>query len=96
MFNLFRSLLLTLLLSFTLPILLLVTLLTGLGVLGYLPVVDTIGQLAQSQLIQFLVIFGDGAMWPGLLIIAATCSLVAGFFDLFNFWLYGLSSNAKS
>ncbi|MFN9176204.1 MAG: hypothetical protein ACK58N_17310 [Synechocystis sp.] len=96
MFNLFRSLLLTLLLSFTLPIILLVALLTGLGILGYLPWVDTIGQFGQSQLIQFLMIFGDGAMWPGLLIIAATCSLVAGFFDLFNFWLYGFPDNAKS
>ncbi|MEY2984768.1 MAG: hypothetical protein RLZZ568_1385 [Cyanobacteriota bacterium] len=86
--NLLRSLLLTLFLSFTLPILLLVAVLTGLGILGYLPVVDTVSQFALSQLIQFLVIFGDGAMWPGLLIIAATCSLVAGFFDLFNFWLY--------
>jgi hypothetical protein len=93
--NLFRSLLLTLFLSFTVPLLLLVTLLTGLGILGYLPVVDTISQFAQSQLIQFLVIFGDGAMWPGLLIIAATCSLVAGFFDLFNFWLYGFPDKAE-
>jgi hypothetical protein len=95
MINLFRSLLLTLLLSFALPFLLIVALLTGLGILGYLPVVNTLGQLAQAQLIQFLVIFGDGAMWPGLVIIAATCSLVAGFFDLFNFWLYGFPGNAK-
>ncbi len=86
--NLMRSLTLTLILSFVFPLAIVGSLFLGLSVLGYLPWLAILGQLGQSQLISVLVIFGNGAILPGLVVIASTCSLVAGFFDLFNFWFY--------
>jgi hypothetical protein len=47
-----------------------------------------LGEMGINQLLQFLTVFGAGSPLPGLLIIGATCSLVGGVFDLFNFCLY--------
>ncbi len=88
MSNLFRSLLLTALLSFLTPLLLLgVGLVSLLGV-SYIPGVAELGQLGTAQLLTFLSIFGDGYPIQGMLTIGITCSTVAGLFDVFNFYLY--------
>ena len=85
---LFRSLTLTWIFSFFFPLLIVGILFSGLLLIGALPWVALLGQIGQTQLINFLVIFGGGSILPGLLTIAATCSFVAVAFDLFNFWLY--------
>ncbi|MEB3175654.1 MAG: hypothetical protein VKN60_10805 [Cyanobacteriota bacterium] len=88
MSNLLRSLVLTTFFSFTAPILLLCALLWGLWLLSWVPWLTSLGEMGVSQLLQILTVFGAGSPWPGLLVIGATCSLVGGFFDLFNFCLY--------
>jgi hypothetical protein len=86
--NLVRSLTLTLFFSFALPIVVVSSLLTGLWLLSWIPWLTTLGQAGTLLLLQFLIIFGDGSALPGLLIIGATCSVVGGVFEVFNFYLY--------
>lgn len=88
MSNLFRSLALTTLFSFMLPIFLVGGLLLGLWFLSFLPLIAIVGQVGEGQLVEFLTIFGNGYPITGLLIIGVTCSFVGGVFDLFNFYLY--------
>ncbi len=78
----------TALFSFALPVVLVSSLLTGLWLISFMPLISFFGQCGTSLLLQFLIVFGDGSAIPGLLIIGATCSLVGGVFDLFNFYLY--------
>ncbi|MGL5034612.1 MAG: hypothetical protein ACRC6M_12520 [Microcystaceae cyanobacterium] len=95
MSKLMRSLVLSAILSFATPVLMVSTLLSSLWLISCLPWVSAIGQVGSSQLVQFLTVFGDGSPLPGLLIIGATCALVGGVFDLFNFCLYQ-NSNVQS
>lgn len=88
MFNLVRSLGLTLMLSFTAPIVLLGGLFAALQALAYFPWLAVWGRWGAGQLTEFLVVFGNGSPWPGLLVIAGACSVVAACFDLFNFCFY--------
>ena len=88
MSNLLRSLALTTLFSFTTPIVFLGVLLLMLWVLSLLPLIAFVGQFGENQLVEFLTIFGNGCPLTGLFIIGATCGLVGGVFNLFNFCLY--------
>jgi hypothetical protein len=88
MSNLLRSLALTTLFSFSTPILFMGGLLLSLWLLSFLPLIDFIGQFGENQVVQFLTIFGNGYPLTGLFIIGATCGLVGGVFNLFNFYLY--------
>ncbi|MFM7440779.1 MAG: hypothetical protein ACKO2V_19635 [Snowella sp.] len=88
MSNLLRSLALTTLFSFTTPIVFLGGLLLTLWVLSWLPLIAFVGQFGENQVVQFLTIFGNGYPLMGLFIIGATCGLVGGVFNLFNFCLY--------
>jgi hypothetical protein len=86
--NLFRSLLLTAFLSFTTPIIFVGGLLACLSVMGYLPTLGSFSHTAISQTLDFLAAFGSGYPVQGTLVIGLTCSVVGGFFDLFNFCFY--------
>ena len=88
MANLLRSLALTTLFSFTTPIVFLGGLLLTLWVLSLLPLIAFVGRFGENQVVQFLTIFGSGYPLTGLFIIGATCGLVGGIFNLFNFCLY--------
>ena len=88
MSNLLRSLALTTLFSFTTPIIFMGSLLLSLWLLSFFPLIDFIGQFGENQVVQFLTIFGNGYPLTGLFIIGATCGLVGGVFNLFNFYLY--------
>ena len=88
MSNLLRSLALTTLFSFSTPILFMGGLLLSLWLLSFLPLIDFIGQFGENQVVQFLTIFGNGCPLTGLFIIGATCGLVGGVFNIFNFYLY--------
>jgi hypothetical protein len=86
--NLFRSLLLTVLLSFFTPLLLLSGVLVTLLGISYVPGISMIGQIGESQILSFLSIFGSGYPVQGMLTIGLTCSTVGGLFDVYNFYLY--------
>ena len=81
--NFIRSLLLTSLLSFVAPIVLVTVLLGGFSVISYVPGLVTIGNVGATQLLTFLVIFGKGCPLEGVMVIGLTCSLVGALFDTY-------------
>jgi hypothetical protein len=83
-----RSLLLTSLLSFAAPTFLLGSAIASLTVIGYVPFLGSIGQFGVDQLWQFLMTFGSGNAFHGILVIGCTCSLVGALFDACTFYRY--------
>ncbi|MGB3534987.1 MAG: hypothetical protein WBA13_15925 [Microcoleaceae cyanobacterium] len=79
----FRSLLLTMVLSFVTPILLLVGGLISFILIGHLPQLAALGQVCSHQLLLFLAVFGRGNPFEGCLIIGITCSFVGALFDTY-------------
>ncbi len=88
MSNLFRSLLLSVLLSFVAPVLFLGAVLGSLLTLSYIPGIALLGQMGQELMLSFLSTFGEGYPLQGALTIGVTCGMVGGLFDVFNFCLY--------
>ncbi|MCU0533219.1 MAG: hypothetical protein MUD14_04895 [Hydrococcus sp. Prado102] len=88
MSNLLRSLLLTTLLSFTMPILLVSGTLAVSLALSYVPGLTSLGQIGASQILGFLTIFGSGYPIQGMLIVGLSWGMVGGLFELYNFYLY--------
>ncbi len=88
MSNLFRSLFLSVLLSFISPVLIVGSILGALLAVSYVPGVALLGQIGQDQILCFLSVFGEGYPIQGLLTIGITCGMVGGLFDVFNFYLY--------
>lgn len=83
-----RSLFLTTLLSFMAPNLFLGLLFLCVYLLSYLPGLEGFTQLTGDRLLQFLIVFGSGNPWQGVLAIALTCGLVGGLFDIYAFYQY--------
>lgn len=86
--NFFRSLLLTSILSFAAPILLVGGTLAGLSLISYIPGLAIIGQSGAESIWKFLVIFGTGCPIQGMLTIGMTCGLVGAMFDTYAFYRY--------
>ena len=86
--NLLRSLVLTALLSFVAPIVLVTVSVVALSGIGYIPGLETIGQTGTTQLLTFLAVFGNGCPVQGILVIGLTCSLVGSLFDTYAFYRY--------
>lgn len=83
--NYLRSLLLTMLISFIVPVSILVIGLAGLSMSSHFPGVAPIAHTTFQQILTFLKIFGSGSAIGGLFIIGITCSLVGGIFDTYIF-----------
>ncbi|HEY9750086.1 MAG TPA: hypothetical protein V6C63_15480 [Allocoleopsis sp.] len=83
-----RSLLLTSILSFTAPLILVGTLLVSFSLFSYLPLLESLGETGVQQILQFLATFGSGHPFQGLVTIGFACGLVGGLFDTFNFYRY--------
>jgi len=81
--NFFRSLLLTILLCFVVPTLLVTFLLASVSLIGYVPGLETIGQTAATLVLRFLAVFGNGRPVQGVIVIGFTCSLVGALFDTY-------------
>lgn len=88
MSNLMRSLLLTTLLSFTTPIILVGVLLTIVSGIGYLPGLTDLSQIFASQILEILAVFGSGCPIQGILVIGSAWGMVGCLFELYNFYLY--------
>ncbi len=84
--NYVRSLLLTMLISFTVPVAILGIGLAGLSITSHFPGVALIAQITLQQMLIFLKIFGSGRAMDGLCIIGITCSLVGGLFDTYTYY----------
>jgi hypothetical protein len=83
-----RSLLLTILVSCMAPSLLLGCLFVCIYLLSYLPGLEGFTQFSCDRLLQFLIVFGTGDPWQGVLAIALTCGLVGALFDAYAFYQY--------
>jgi hypothetical protein len=86
--NLFRSLLLTTFLSFTMPILLVGGILMVALAVSYIPGLTGFGQIGANQILGFLTIFGSGYPIQGMLIVGLSWGMVGCLFELYNFYLY--------
>lgn len=84
--NFLRSLLLTIVLAFSVPILLLGGLLVGVCAIGYLPVIGAIGHAGTGGMLQFLAAFGNGCPLEGAIVISMACSFVGALFDTYAFY----------
>ncbi|NDJ17165.1 hypothetical protein [Myxacorys almedinensis] len=81
-----RSLLLTLIVSFLAPVLLVggaLALLLGLGVC---PLWSGTSQTLSTLVLSFLATFGNGNAWEGIVVIGGTCALVGALFDTYTFY----------
>lgn len=84
--NYVRSLLLTMLISFVVPVAILGMMLAGLSMSSHFPGVAAIAHITLQQMLIFLKIFGSGRAIDGLGTIGITCSLVGGLFDTYTYY----------
>jgi len=86
--NLLSSFMVTVVISFALPVMLVCTLLAiALGI-SYFPGLESLGEASFNQLLAFLSIFGNGAVWRGVVVIGLTLALVAGWFDIYTLYRF--------
>ncbi|MBE9187345.1 hypothetical protein IQ270_22490 [Microcoleus sp. LEGE 07076] len=81
--NFLRSVLLTGLLSFVAPLLLIGAGLTGCSLIGLVPALQGIGHSGEHLILQFLATFGSGCPLQGFLVIGLTFGLVGALFDTY-------------
>lgn len=86
--SLIRSLLLSTLVSFAIPVILVGGILGSLYTVSYIPGLSLMSQTGTSQIGKFLSVFGSGCPVQGMLTIGCTFAVVGSLFDLFNFSLY--------
>ncbi len=92
-FSLIISLLLTFVVSFTIPVVLCGLILGILAMVGYLPELALFGQMCYTQVLSFLTIFGNGSISNGIFTIALTCGIAGFLFEAFNFYRYQILIN---
>ncbi len=81
-----RSLLLTMLISFIVPVTMLGISIIGLSLSSHVPMGAAIAQETRHYLLAFLNIFGSGSALHGTVVIGTTCSIVGGLLDVYNFY----------
>jgi hypothetical protein len=81
--NFLRSILLTGLLSFIAPLLLIGAGLTGFSLIGLVPSLQGLGHSGEELILQFLATFGSGCPLQGFLVIGITFGLVGALFDTY-------------
>lgn len=81
--NFIRSLLLTGLLSFIAPLLLIIAGLTSFSLIGLVPSLQGLGHSGEELILQFLATFGSGCPLQGFLVIGMTFGLVGALFDTY-------------
>jgi hypothetical protein len=92
MFNLIsrlmRSLLLTTAFTFSVPLVLIGSILGFLVLIRELPGCCWLAETGATQILEFLSVFGSGYPMQGILWISLTFAFVGCLFDLFNFYRY--------
>ncbi len=81
--NFLRSLLLTSLLSFIAPLLLIGAGLTSCSLIRFVPALQGVGRSGEDQILQFLATFGSGCPFQGFLVIGLAFGLVGALFDTY-------------
>jgi hypothetical protein len=88
LFNFLRSLILTIIFSFTVPLIFVGALLASFMLLQHIPGLQNAATALASLMLQFLATFGSGTPIRGLITIALTCSFVAVLFDTYVHYRY--------
>lgn len=78
-----RSVLLTSLLSFVAPLLLIVVGLISFLLIGLVPPLQGVGRSGEELILHFLATFGSGCPLQGFLVIGLTFGLVGALFDTY-------------
>jgi len=86
--NILRSLVLTVLFAFAVPLIMVSAILCFFWGVSYIPGIAILGQVGINGILGFLSVFGSGYPLLGMLIISGTCSMVGGLFDVFNFYFF--------
>jgi len=81
-----RSLLLTTVLSFVAPLVLISGIMVSIFLSGYLPGMAGISQAGATIVRNFLATFGSGCPMEGLVTIGLACSFVGALFDTYAFY----------
>ncbi|GAB4459339.1 MAG: hypothetical protein OHK0037_04560 [Elainellaceae cyanobacterium] len=84
--NLMRSLLITGIFSFLVPVVLVGFFLVPLRLLQEIPSLEVMSQAGIAPVIEFLRVFGSGNPLHGMLVIASVCSLVGILFDSYTLY----------
>ncbi|MBD2165801.1 hypothetical protein H6G04_15495 [Calothrix membranacea FACHB-236] len=84
--NFLRSLILTIVFSFSLPMLLVGGFLLVVSLLAHIPGLQGINEAIAQQIIHFLATFGSGTPLRGLFVISLTCSFVGALFDVYAYY----------
>ena len=86
--NFFRSLVLTTIFSFFVPVFLVGGMLLVLSLLSYIPGLQGMINDVSMQILHFLATFGTGSSLNGLLTIGLTCGFVGALFDIYVYYRY--------
>lgn len=86
--NLLSSFVVTVVISFALPVMLVLGLLTTALGISYFPGLESVGEVTLNQLLAFLSIFGAGSVGRGVIVIGLTLALVAGWFDIYTLYRF--------
>lgn len=86
--NFLVSLLLTTIISFTAPALVIGLIFSILLILGYIPGLALVGHCGTLHVLDFLAVFGSGNAFEGVMILGFAFAVVGFFFDIFNFYFY--------
>ncbi|BAY08055.1 hypothetical protein [Calothrix sp. NIES-2098] len=84
--NFLRSLVLTIIFSFVVPMFLVGGFLLILSLSGHIPGFQGITEAIATQIIHFLATFGSGTPLRGLVVISLTCSFVGALFDVYAYY----------
>ncbi|MUG98067.1 hypothetical protein F7734_39455 [Scytonema sp. UIC 10036] len=84
--NFLRSLLLSVIFSFTAPMLLIGGFLLSVSLLAYIPGLQTITDAIATPILEFLSIFGSGTPLGGLFVICSTFSVVGALFEVYAYY----------
>lgn len=84
------SLLLSALVSFIAPLMLIGFIVVCLALAAYIPGMTSISQIATAQILKFLTVFGTGDAISGAVVIALTCGLVGSLFDTYSYYYRSL------
>lgn len=79
---------LTSIISFLIPLLMLGVLIFALLVTSHVPYLEPVGAFGLKQLFAFLTVFGAGSALQGSLTLSLVSSLVSSLFDTYTFYRY--------
>lgn len=84
--NFLRSLVLSIIFSFVVPMFLIGSLLLALSLIGYIPGLQEVPEAITTLIMEFLSIFGSGTPLCGLFVICLTFSFVGALFEVYAYY----------